>query len=389
MRLDLRHADGMSLCPNLTNRCSTTWPWCLAAMAWLCATPDLIQAESFLIRDAAGQAVEITARHIGSGAEGHGLELADGQLMLVPEAQLIERKAGPDPVPISYEKMVAQIQEEFGAERLVIHTDKPFVIVLVRATTSPPEPLAQKQMQAVLKKAAEFFKGMQTSFLQFVKQARVETTPPRFPLVAVIFESDRQFDAYTELVTGQQGLSAENIAAFYSLLTNRLVIRLRECATFDTPLHEAVHQQVYNRGILQRLAPVPAWFNEGIATGFEGDGERVRSGPRVVSERYGPLALKATRVAWKDVIAEDAPFQGDVLAAEAYGQAWGIHWLLVTKYRTQYNQLVRHFSGKQPLSTDRPNDRVTEFEQILGKSVEELQKEFELELPRAMKRIQR
>lgn len=384
-----RHAEGMIVSPPDMTGLSTPCCRCLTAWVLLLTVSGTTRAESFLIRDTTGQELEISARHIGSGAEGHGLELADGQLMLVPEGQLIERKAGTDPTPITFDAMVAQIQEEFGAERLVIHIDKPFVIVLIRATTSPPEPAVQRQMQAVIKKAGDFFKGMQTSFLQFVKQARVETTPPRFPLVALIFESDRQFDAYTEMVTGQQGLSAENIAAFYSLLTNRLVIRLRECATFDTPLHEAVHQQVYNRGILQRLAPVPAWFNEGIATGFEGDGERVRSGPRVVSDRYGPLALKATRVNWKDVIAKDDPFQGDVLAAEAYGHAWGIHWLLVTKYRTEYHKLVRHFSGKKPLSTDQPQIRVTEFEQILGKTVEELQREFESELPKAMKRIQR
>lgn len=347
-------------------------------------------AESFVIRQRDGQPdTSIEARHLGYGPEGHALELEDGQLLIIPDALLVERKSSPDPTPISHEGMVLQLQEEFGAERLVIEVEKPFVIALIRATTAPADLQSQKQFQSIVKKAGEFFKGRQTTFLQFVKQARVETTPVKYPLVALIFESDRQFDAYTVMVTGQQGLSPENIAAFYSLLSNRLVIRLRECATFDTPLHEAVHQQVYNRGILQRLAPVPAWFNEGIATGFEGDGSRVTSGPRVVSDRYGPLALKATRIGWKDVITEDAAFQGDVLAAEAYGHAWGLHWLLVTKYRSQYNKLVRHYAQKKPLSVDRPDARLSEFEDIMGKSVTELQREFELELPKAMKRRER
>lgn len=372
----------------MTDRFITFSGW-LSIIIWLVWMPVWSRAETFLIRDATGQELEIKARHIGFGAEGHGLELADGQLMLVPDGLIQERKPGPDPEPVSFDGMVALIEEEFGSERLIVHVDKPFVIVFIRATTGPADPTSQKQMQAVVKKAADFFKGMQASFLQFVKQARVETTAPRFPLVALIFESDRQFDAYTVVATGQQGLSAQNIAAFYSLLTNRLVIRLRECATFDTPLHEAVHQQVYNRGILQRLAPVPAWFNEGIATGFEGDGERVRSGPRVVSSRYGPMAMKATRVSWQDVIAQDDAFQGDVLAAEAYGHAWGIHWLLVTKYKTQYHKLVRHYSEKKPMTNDLAKDRMAEFELILGKTADELQREFELELPKAMKRVNR
>jgi hypothetical protein len=214
----------------------------------------------------------------------------------------------------------------------------------------------------------------------------VETTPVKYPLPVVIFESNRQFDLYALQTTQGQALSPENISAFYDLLTNRLVLRLSECVSFDTPLHEAVHQQVYNRGVLQRLSPVPAWFNEGLATGFEGDGERVRSGPKSVSDRYGRLALRARVVNWREIVGNDRAFQGDVLAAEAYGHAWGLHWLLVTKYRSEYNQLVRHYAAKQPLELDRPDERAAEFEKIVGKSVEALQKEFYTELPKAMAR---
>jgi hypothetical protein len=255
--------------------------------------------------------------------------------------------------------------------------------VLVRSNSRELTPIAERQFTSVVKKAGVFFKAMQQSFLEFVKQARVDITPLKYPLVAVIYESDAQFDAYTVEVTGQEGLSAQNIAAFYDLLSNRLIIRLRECTSFDTPLHEAVHQQVYNRGVLQRLAPVPAWFNEGLATGFEGDGERVRSGPRSISDRYGPLALRARNVDWREVVANDRAFQGDVLAAEAYGQAWGLHWLLVRKYRAEYNKLVRHYASKKPLEPNVPQQRVTEFETIVGKTVPELQREFATELRRA------
>ncbi len=355
------------------------WLTCL-----LCALP--VSADTFTIRLDDGHDVEIEARLAGSGQDAHALELGDGQLRVIPADRLVKRVTGPDPTPVTIEDMLTQLQTDFGRERLIWELDKPFLIVLVRATTAVPEANTKRMMQNTVKKAGEFFRGMQTNFLQFVKQARVETTPVKFPLVALIFESDRHFNAYTTTVTGQQGLSAENIAAFYDLLTNRLVIRLRECATFDTPLHEAVHQQVYNRGILQRLAPVPAWFNEGIATGFEGDGQKVRSGPKSVSDRYGQMALRARVVNWQEVVANDRAFQGDVLAAEAYGHAWGLHWLLVTKYRPEYNKLVRHFSAKQPLSLDRPDQRIAEFEELLGKSVQDLQDEFYRELPPAMAR---
>lgn len=346
-------------------------------------------ADTFTIKLDDDRLVAVHARHHGTGQGAIALEFSDGQLQVVPEDRVVKRDSGADPTPLTCEEMLERLGAEFDAGRIVSEIDKPFVIVLVRSSNGTPDAATLRQYQGVTRKAAKFFKAMQYSFLQFLKQARVETTPARYPLVALIFESDRQFDAYTASVTGQKGLSAPNVAAFYDLLTNRLVIRLRECQSFDTPLHEAVHQQVYNRGVFQRLAPIPAWFNEGLATGFEGDGEKMKVNPRVVSDRYAPLAMRAKVVDWAEVVANDRAFQGDVLAAEAYGQAWGMHWMLVNRYRNEYHKFVRHLSQKQPLSLDRPTDRVAEFEQFLGKTIHELQLEFQQELPRAINRRSR
>lgn len=345
------------------------------------------RADEFTIRLQNGDTATITARFAGEGQKAHALETADGSWKLIPSDCIVERKPGPDPKPLTHDELLRQINDEFSATRTISNIDKPFVIVLVRARPDALDPAMEKRYQAVVKKAATFFKGMQTNFLEFVKQARIETTAVKFPLAAVIFESDRHFDAYTTRETeGQGGLAAANMSAYYNLESNRLVVRLSECTTFETPLHEAVHQQVYNRGILQRFAPVPMWFNEGIATGFEGDGERVRSGPKSISDRYGQMALRARVVTWNEIITRDEPFQGDVLAAEAYGHAWGLHWLLVTKYRAEYNNLVKHYAAKKPLLLDRPDQRAAEFEKIVGKSIGDLQREFQQELPRAMAR---
>jgi hypothetical protein len=358
----------------------------LLSFGVLVAATTAARADVFTVKLDSGEDVKVSARHAGRGQDADALEFSDGRLQLIPSSRVIAREAETDPTPIVHDELLARLQTEFGDDRAIVQIDKPFVIVLIRETNRPIDPATERRFKGVVRKAGQFFKGMQTSFLEFVRQANIEITPVRYPLPAIIFESDRQFDAYTLATTEGQALSPERISAFYDLLSNRLVIRLRECATFDTPLHEAVHQQVYNRGILQRLAPVPSWFNEGIATGFEGDGERVRGGPKMVSDRYGRLALRAQVVNWREVVANDRAFQGDVLAAEAYGHAWGLHWLLVTKYRTEYNQLVRHFSAKKPLELDRPDERVAEFEKIVGKPIDALQREFFNDLPRAMAR---
>lgn len=352
---------------------------------WL-ADERPVAADVFTVRLENGETVKLVARHAGTGQGACALEFSDGQLHLLPVESILTREPQPDPPAIAHEELLRRLLEEFGEHRTLAEIEKPFVIILVRAGTQASESMADKRLQAVLTKAGKFFRGMQNSFLEFVKQAHVETTPVKYPLPVIIFEHDQQFNAYAVASSQGQGLSAANTAAFYDLLSNRLVLRLSECTTFDTPLHEAVHQQAYNRGILQRLAPIPFWFNEGLATGFEGDGERIRSGPRAISDRYGQLALRARVVSWRELVTNDRVFQGDVLAGEAYGQAWGLHWLLVTKYRTEYNKLVRHFAAKKPLEIDRPDQRLAEFEQLVGKPIEALQREFLAELPRAMAR---
>ncbi len=346
-----------------------------------------MRADEFTIRLANGDTATLTARLAGEGQKAHALELPDGSWKLIPSERIAAHQPGPDPKPLTHEELLKEINGEFNATRTITTIDKPFVIVLVRARPEALDPAIEKRYQGIVKKAGTFFKGMQTNFLEFVKQARIETTAVKYPLAAIIFESDRHFDAYTTRDTeGQGGLSAASMSAYYNLESNRLIIRLSECVNFETPLHEAVHQQVYNRGILQRFAAVPMWFNEGIATGFEGDGERVRSGPKSISDRYGQMALRARVVTWKDIVTRDEPFQGDILAADAYGHAWGLHWLLVTKYRAEYNNLVKHYAAKKPLIADRPDQRLAEFEKIVGKTVPELQREFQQELPRAMAR---
>ncbi len=74
----------------------------------------------------------------------------------------------------------------------------------------------------------------------------------------MIFETDEDFEEYTTKHTGGRGLSAGNIAGFYSPQTNYLYVRMSECYDFSTPLHEAIHQQCFNTGVLARLTDSPS-----------------------------------------------------------------------------------------------------------------------------------
>jgi Protein of unknown function (DUF1570) len=318
--------------------------------------------------------VKVDARLAGEGQGVLALERTDGRIELVPQNQVLKREPGSDPEPLSGTEVLDRLSERFGKETFRGHVDAPYAIGLVLAHPLPKQ--YEPKAVTFLKKAATFMKTVEKVFIGFIDDMKIEIVKPRYPLVLLIFETDEDFMKYTETETGGRGLSAGNILGFYSALTNHLAIRMSECHTFETPLHEAIHQQVHNRGVLQRLAPAPAWFNEGIATGFEGNGEKINGGPLKVSARYSRGAMRARTVDWDDVVADDKAFLGDVLAGEAYAHAWSIHWFLATKYRKQYVSYLQVLSQKQPLTKDDAATRLADFESVFGKPVGKLQSEF-------------
>jgi len=345
---------------------------------------SIARADHFTYVDEEGSEVRIEARLVASGQGVHLLELADGQYRIVPQGAVMKRELSDGPTPLTEEQMAATLEQRFGADHFRSYIQKPFVMGLVLGSPLPKS--SELRASSLMKKGARFMTSVAAAFVDFVGDAQIKITPPRHPLVVLIFETDADFEAYAEEATGGGSLSASRISGFYSGLTNFLAIRLSECNTFDVPLHEAIHQQVYNRNVFQRFAPVPHWFDEGIATGFEANNGRITVSPVKISPRYAQQALASDNFDWKTMAANDKVFMGDVLAGEAYGQAWGLHWLLVTKYRDQYRAYVRILSAKQPLEVDSIEQRQKDFETAIQKSIDELEAEFPTYLSASAKR---
>ncbi|HEY0983872.1 DUF1570 domain-containing protein [Schlesneria sp.] len=341
-------------------------------------------ADTFTVREDDGNLASVEARWVGEGQGSVAIERTDGRIEVIPQHQILKREAGPDPEPISCTEMARRLTERFGADKFRVYTDAPFVIGLVLSAPLPKQ--YEAKAAACLKKGAAFMSTVERVFLNFVNDLKIETEKPRYPLVLLIFETDDDFVRFTAEESGGRGLSAKSILGYYSGLTNRLVIRMSECHTFETPLHEAIHQQVYNRGLMQRLSAAPVWFNEGIATGFEGNGDKINGGPLRVSARYARAALKATTVDWDEVVSDDKAFRGDVLAGEAYAHAWSIHWFLVTRYRQQYVEYLKLLGQKPTLGVDDSATRLADFANTFGKPVGDLQAEFRVALEQTAKK---
>ena len=243
----------------------------------LLSVAGIVRADRIKYVDKESDTVEIEARIIASEKGAHVLELADGEYRIIPQGAVQEREANDGPEPLDANAMATKLRERFGAEKFRSYVQGSYVMGLVLA--APLHKSSEARANTFLKQGAQFMKSVETAFGNFVKDARIDIDPPRFPLVVLIFEARPDFEEYAAKATGGNGLSASRIAGFYSGNTNWLAIRLDECQSFDVPLHEAIHQQVYNRIVFQRLAPIPHWFDEGIATGFESANKKVTTVP--------------------------------------------------------------------------------------------------------------
>lgn len=364
-----------------------SWFSLAAVMLCLLSNSDA-RADKFTYRNEANKQVEVEAKLYATGQGLMALEKADGAIDLVPETAVMQRVPGRDPEPISATEMLKTLEDEFGKDNFRGIVSEPYVVGVVLMAPLPKA--SEKKVELALKKSAGYMKSIELTFSNFAKQFKVTPTKSRFPLVVLIFETDEIFEEFADKQTGGKGLSAGNIAGFYSQLSNGLYIRMSECHTFATPLHEAIHQQCFNTGVLPRLAPLPKWFVEGMATGFEGSGEKVKADPTKLNQVYAKSIAMTHRIPgdldWDDIAKYDAAFVGDIFAGEAYFHAWSMNWLLVTKYKDKYASFLKAMSAVEPLTDRKPDDQAKAFEAAFNKRPVQFQREFIPAFEAAIKR---
>ncbi len=360
-------------------------------MTSVCALTSLtaqrLQADTFEYVDEDRQKQSVEASLYATGQGAMALELEDGSLRLVPEAAIQKRMPGDDPTPITTDEMLARLKDEFGEELFRGQVAGNFVIGVI--LTAPLPKTSERAVQRNLLRAAGYMKSIEQTFARFCRTLKIKVEEPKYPLVVLIFETDDDFEDYTTKHTGGRGLSAGNIAGFYSSLTNYLYVRMSECYTFGTPLHEAIHQQCFNTGVLARLAPIPVWFSEGMATGFEGSGERVKSDPQKLNATYARALSEMGRLpslSWTETVEKDSVFRGDIFAGEAYLNAWSLHWLLVTRKRREYGDYLKYLQTLQPLTEVDDRARMQKFEDSFRVTPDELRGDFGKTFQSALRR---
>lgn len=328
------------------------------------------RADVFTLEDDRKQLVEVEGKLVADRRGLMAIERASGRIEVAPTARVRSRTESDGPTPLTAEELAASIVRSFGEKRCRVHVAAPWAIVQVGPANRTPDD------RVPLERAATFLESVQRQFEQFAAELELPLVEPRHSYPVIVFDVEQEFQQFARQVTEGQGLSVKRIAGFYDVMSNRLALRKSECTTFDTPLHEAIHLLAYNRGLFRRLAPIPAWFNEGLATGFEGDGKAATSGPTAVSARYAPLAIRAKRTPWIQLVRDDKRLQSDGLAGEGYAVAWAMHHHLLVADRDAYCAVMRRYGELEPLAEYSVDERTADWERIVGVPIVDWQRAY-------------
>src|SRR5262245_11451959 len=299
---------------------------------------------------AAGGETVITTTDAGEPVVGKvHVRVGEGAVILLPDGQLVARPVG-----------------KFSP------TDRPF------------EPASKEQMTAAL--AAEFrdFKITSTNHYIYVSSAsdefnfgtsriletmlpgvkgyaelnRLPVQNPKFPLVVVMFKTERDFQKYRRMPDG--------VVAYYHTLSNRVFIyeqsKLAETRpdlalqqAISTIAHEGVHQILHNIGVQQRLSMWPLWLSEGLAEFFAptsvGAKLKWKGAGQINDLRMYELEqyLKSRAAEEPDGQMVEKTVLAAQLTSTGYASAWALTHYLAKNRRTEFDDLLRDVCPLGPL----------------------------------------
>jgi hypothetical protein len=257
---------------------------------------------------------------------------------------------------------------------------------------------------------AALFERLHEAFGNFWSKAGLDVADPPRPLVVVIFSDRRDYEAHA---ARDLGAAADRVVGYYNLLTNRvttydltgtdglprpagiprgpagveILSSPAAAGLVATLVHEATHQMAFNCGMHRRLAPVPLWVSEGIATYFEtpdldnargwrgiGRVNRPRLDHFLATHRRGDVAA---------IVAADDRFRAAAGPLDAYATAWALTRHLIDSRKREFVAYLRGQAARPPLDDDSPDRRLRDFEAAFGASPETIEEE----VLRAMARL--
>jgi hypothetical protein len=228
----------------------------------------------------------------------------------------------------------------------------------------------------------ETFENLHRQFTQQMIRRGVNVRTGRFPMVAVVLPDRPALQA--ELT--RQKVSGGNLAGVYITTSNRVYTfdgGMNE-ATATTIRHEAAHQSAFNSNIHSRLNHTPKWITEGLGMLFEPQAMTFTgSGSARISERINPEALRVLNGRYADgtqsvaadltrLVRDDRMFESAAEVRDAYAIAWLMMFFLAERKPTAFAEILNHTASRPPFESYQLAERVADFEQIIGRSTDQL-----------------
>jgi hypothetical protein len=249
--------------------------------------------------------------------------------------------------------------------------------------------------------AASLFERLHEAFANYWDRAGFAVARPPQPLIVVIFADRRRYEAHA---AGELGAATDRVVGYYNILTNRIttydltgsdgtaaagrspgragleaLARPEAAGLVSTLVHEATHQMAFNCGLHQRLAPVPVWVCEGVATYFETPDVTSDRGWRAIG---GVNAIRRQqfqafgRRGWIEPLIEgDEVFRKPGAAIDAYAQAWALTAFLIQTKKQDFVRYLQALASKRPFADDSPELRRRDFAAAFGAPDGELEEQ--------------
>lgn len=143
----------------------------LPVLAAVLACAGTLRADTFVYLDQDGNEQTVEAKLAGTGQGAMALEKADGQITLVAESFVRDRKPAAGPDPVDAKGMVKVLEDHFGADHVRTSIDEPFVIALV--LSAPLDRRSERQVTGFVTRASRFMSNVETVFTRFMKDMRI------------------------------------------------------------------------------------------------------------------------------------------------------------------------------------------------------------------------
>lgn len=310
-----------------------------------------------------------------------------GHLLLLKSHEVLEREQHNEPVELTAAALESRLKEELP-DGFRLHQTRHYTFCYWTD---------REYTQWV----ATLYERLFAGFNNYWKNRGFDPQPAKRPLIVLVFANRAQFERFarTDMRSEPTG-----IIGYYHVLNNWVVMYdlmadgqfgnrdrgLSQALSHPNALpmvativHEATHQLMYNNGMQQRLADIPLWVSEGLAVYFEAPDITSKQGWKGIGKinvlryqrakqylRQRPADSLAT------LIQDDKRFRDGTTTLDAYAEAWALNYFLLKKYAKPYQAYLQELSKKTPLVPQTDEERIALFEEKLGKSLNDIDREF-------------